>query len=126
MPCSLGAMNLNRWLNAESFDGGGNTGVLHKLVTGAASHVGPVSVLLSCARGRRTIRRKEEDWKAAVGRAWSGTGHVGPAEGDGELQVLLLLEPEPPQPVLLLPLALLLGPFQLLLLTSKLEQGNKR
>lgn len=57
--------------------------------------------------------------KAVEGHAWSGAGHVGPAESDGQLQVLLLLEPQPPQPLLLLTLALPLGPFQLLVLTSE-------
>lgn len=56
----------------------------------------------------------------------SGGGHVGLAESDGQLQVLLLLELQPPQPLLLLSLARLLGPLQLLLLTSKLEQRSKR
>ena len=61
----------------------------------------------------------------SVGRAWSGAGHVGPAESDGQLQVLLLLEPQPPQPLLLLTLALPLDPLQLLALISKLEQREK-
>lgn len=60
-----------------------------------------------------------------VGHAWSGAGHVGPAESDGQLQVLLLLEPQPPQPLLLLTLALPLDPLQLLALISKLEQREK-
>lgn len=63
--------------------------------------------------------------KAVEGHAWSGAGHVSPAESDGQLQVLLLLEPQLPQPLLLLMLALPLGPFQLLVLTSELEQRNK-
>lgn len=64
---------------------------------------------------------------AVVGHhAWSGAGHVSPAESDGELQVLLLLETQPPQPLLLLTLALPLGPLQLLALISKLERRNKR
>lgn len=49
----------------------------------------------------------------------SYVGHVGSAESHGQLQVLLLLEPKPPQPLLFLPLALPLGPLQLLTLTSK-------
>lgn len=53
------------------------------------------------------------------GRGWSGAGHVSPAESDGQLQVLLLLEPQPPQPLLLRTLALLLDPLQLLAFTSK-------
>lgn len=61
-----------------------------------------------------------------VGQVWSDAGHVGSTESDGELQILLLLEPQPPQPLLLLTLALPLGPLQLLALISKLEQGNKR
>lgn len=56
----------------------------------------------------------------------SGTGHVGLAESDGQLQVLLLLEPQPPQPLLLVALALRLGPLQLLVLTSKLEQAQRQ
>lgn len=60
-----------------------------------------------------------------VGHVWSGAGHVGPAESDGQLQVLLLLEPQSPQPLLLLTFTLPLGPLQLLVLTSKLVQRNK-
>lgn len=48
-----------------------------------------------------------------------GGGHVGLAECDGQLQVLLLLPPQPRQPLLLRPLALPLGPRQLLLLIAK-------
>lgn len=60
-----------------------------------------------------------------MGYAWSGARYVGPAESNGQLQVLLLLELQPLQPLLLLALALPLGPLQLLVLTSKLEQRNK-
>lgn len=60
------------------------------------------------------------------GLGWSGAGHFGLAESDGQLQVLLLLEPHPPQPLLLFALALLLGPLQLLVLTSKLEQAERQ
>lgn len=56
--------------------------------------------------------------------AWSRVRHVGPAESDGQLQVLLLLKLQSPQPLLLLSLALPPGPLQLLVLTSKLEQRN--
>lgn len=63
--------------------------------------------------------------KVVVGQAWSGTGHVSLAQSDGELQVLLFLKPQLPQPLLLLTLALPLGPLQLLSLTSKLGQENK-
>lgn len=51
---------------------------------------------------------------------------MGLAESDGQLQVLLLLETQPPQPLLLFALALLLGPLQLLVLTSKLEQAERK
>lgn len=57
--------------------------------------------------------------KAVAGHAWSSIGHVGSAESDGQLQVLLFLKPQPPQPLLFLTLALSLGPLQLLALTSK-------
>lgn len=51
-----------------------------------------------------------------------GGGHVGLAERDGQLQVLLLLSPQPRQPLLLRLLALPLGPRQLLLLIAKLQR----
>lgn len=55
-----------------------------------------------------------------------GGGHVGLAERDGQLQVLLLLPPQPRQPLLLRLLALPLGPCQLLLLIAKLQRKNGR
>lgn len=54
-----------------------------------------------------------------------GAGHVGLAERDGQLQVLLLLPPQPRQPLLLRSLALALGPRQLLLLIAKLKRKRK-
>lgn len=48
-----------------------------------------------------------------------GGGHVSLAERDGQLQVLLLLPPQPRQSLLLRLLTLPLGPRQLLLLIAK-------
>lgn len=48
--------------------------------------------------------------------------HVSLAEGDGQLQVLLFLPPQPCQPLLFCFLALPLGPGQLLLLIAKLQR----
>lgn len=49
------------------------------------------------------MKRKEEEEeekggpkKMLVGSSRSGSGHVGPAESDRQLQVLLLLQPQPP------------------------------
>lgn len=53
-----------------------------------------------------------------------GGGHVSLAERDGQLEVLLLLPPQPRQPLLLRLLALPLGPRQLLLLIAKLRRKN--
>lgn len=53
-----------------------------------------------------------------------GRRHVGLAQGDGQLQVLLLLPPQPRQPLLLRLLALPLGPCQLLFLIAKLQRGK--
>lgn len=52
----------------------------------------------------------------------SCAGHLGLAEGDGQLQVFLLLLAQPLQPLALRPLALPLGPLQLLRLVTKLER----
>lgn len=52
----------------------------------------------------------------------SGVGHLCLAEGDGQLQILLLLLPQPLQPLPLHPLALPLGPFQLLRLVTQLQR----
>lgn len=49
-------------------------------------------------------------------------GHISLAEGDGQLQVLLFLSPQPRQPLLLRFLTLPLGPGQLLLLIAKLQR----
>lgn len=51
-------------------------------------------------------------------------GHVSLAERDGQLQVLLLLPPQPRQPLLLCLLTFPLGPRQLLLLIAKLQRKN--
>lgn len=59
-----------------------------------------------------------------AGHGWSGAGHVGPAKSDRQLEVLLLLEPQPLQPLLLLALALPLDPLQLLALTSKHREAQ--
>lgn len=48
--------------------------------------------------------------------------HISLAEGDGQLQVLLFLSPQPRQPLLLRFLTLPLGPGQLLLLIAKLQR----
>lgn len=77
--------------------------------------------LVSLLRPARGGRKRTNTTKKAA----SGAGHVGFAERDGQLQVLLLLEPQPRQPLLLLALTLPLSPLQLLALTSKLEQNNK-
>ena len=53
-----------------------------------------------------------------------GGGHVGLAERNGQLQVFLLLPPQPRQPLLLCLLALPLRPCQLLLLIAKLQRKN--
>lgn len=45
--------------------------------------------------------------------------HIGLAEGDGQLQVLLFLSPKPRQPLLLRFLTLPFGPGQLLFLIAK-------
>lgn len=52
----------------------------------------------------------------------SCVGHLRLAEGDGQLQVLLLLLPQPLQPLALHPLALTLGPLQLLSLVAQLQR----
>lgn len=53
-----------------------------------------------------------------------GGRHVSLAERDGQFQVLLLLPPQPRQPLLFRLLALPLGPRQLLLLIAKLQRKN--
>lgn len=51
--------------------------------------------------------------------------HIGLAEGDGQLQVLLFLSPKPRQPFLLRFLTLPFGPGQLLLLIAKRGEVGK-
>lgn len=70
-------------------------------------------------------KEKRRGQKVVLEHACSGVRHGGLAESDGQLQVLLLLELQPPQPLPFLMLALTLGPLQLLALTSKLEQRHK-
>lgn len=56
----------------------------------------------------------------------SRVGHLGLAEGDGELQVFLLLLPKPLQPLAFCSLALPLRPLQLLGLVPKLNEEGER
>ena len=84
----------------------------------------------SCAvpgQGRRRKRKRREGGRGALRRrrAPYSSGEFRLAEGDGQLQILLLLLGEACEPCLLLPLALSLGPLDHVVLRRVLLRVHK-